>query len=280
MLPIPAESAARLLVAAKPDAVLLAGDYIDSAADVPVFAAWLGAIIAALQAAACGGGAPGAPGNGAPGAPGVSDAPGAPPFYMCLGNHDMRAFQRRPQTRKEFFRSMKALGARVLDDATQAFECRGMLYSATGYRDLRYRRAKDARAAMRGAPPNARFRIGIAHNPDFAIELARMRPKDRPDLLLCGHFHGGQIWTPFQLEFISMRTEKLCRRGVKRGLHLITADGFSADQAVGSPANSSAGGPAGGKDGAQLAYISRGLGCVLFPMRFLSKPEITLLLLP
>ena len=279
LLRVKAATAARLVAGTRPDAVVLAGDYIDNGKDITAFVAWLGAIVEAL----------GGVGEKSDAREKGDARAGTPPFYMCLGNHDMRAFERHPQARKQFMGSMRAIGVRVLDEASHAFECRGKLYAVTGYRDLYSRRARaDGRAALVGAQIGASYRVGLAHNPDFALDVARMRPREKPDLLLCGHFHGGQIWTPFKLEFMLLRKEKLCRMGVRRGLHQICA----ASAACGAQGGSNGGTQGvtqsvaqgvtqgGAHNERQLVYISRGIGCVLFPLRFLSKPEITLLLLP
>lgn len=98
-----------------------------------------------------------------------------------------------------------------------------------------------AESAPAAPPP---FRAVLAHNPDSALGLAA----DEAELCLCGHFHGGQIRLPFRLEFKSLRGEELSRRGYYAGLM---------------------------RPGAVLTYISRGIGCVLFPLRFLCPPEIT-----
>jgi predicted MPP superfamily phosphohydrolase len=91
--------------------------------------------------------------------------------------------------------------------------------------------------------------IAFSHNPDLTLSL----PKGQVDYFLCGHFHGGQIWMPFNLEFRLMRSEKLCRMGYRRGFHKINGINI---------------------------YINRGLGNVVFPFRFFSVPEIAVLQLP
>ncbi|MDD5603300.1 MAG: hypothetical protein PHG48_04335 [Eubacteriales bacterium] len=91
-----------------------------------------------------------------------------------------------------------------------------------------------------------KINIAISHNPDITESL----PPSSFDLLLCGHYHGGQIWAPFNLEFRSLRNDILSRKGITRGLHRVNGINI---------------------------YISRGLGNVLIPFRFMSRPEAAII---
>lgn len=88
--------------------------------------------------------------------------------------------------------------------------------------------------------------ILLSHNPDIITEL----PDTFKGWVFCGHFHGGQIYTPFKLEFRLLRKDKLYKYGMIKGHHIYK--GISL-------------------------YINRGLGCVVFPFRFLSPPEIAVI---
>jgi len=215
---IPLSKVISLFREASPHIVALTGDYIDAPDDAGPFLEWIGALI---------------------------DAAGGATFYLCFGNHDEKAFTRSPRLKRDFIKNLKKLGVYILDNRTLSFSHNGGLYAITGFSDYYSKPYVGADRALKGAPGNVRYHIGISHNPDIAMELAG----PRPDLLLLGHFHGGQIWLPFHLEYICLRKEILCKRGFRRGLY-----GY----------------------GGRHIYISRGLGCVLFPLRLGSRPEITL----
>jgi hypothetical protein len=88
--------------------------------------------------------------------------------------------------------------------------------------------------------------ILIAHDPDAIIHLDK---DNRPDYMLSGHLHGGQMKFPFRMEFTVLRKhDQLPQIGAVQGLYDISGT---------------------------TVFISRGLGCGLLPFRFLSVPEAT-----
>ena len=88
--------------------------------------------------------------------------------------------------------------------------------------------------------------IMLSHNPDQYLYLKG----DKPEVMLCGHVHGGQIRTPIGIEFSLLRKDELPRKGIISGLH--------------------------NKNGLML-YISKGIGCVFLPFRIGSRPEINII---
>ncbi len=212
------EKVADVVKREKPDVILLTGDYIEFPEDVPVFLDFISRALVGRKA------------------------------YACLGNHDLKAFIGNPQGLREFCKSLEALGVEVLNNRTVCYEKNGKAYNITGLSQAGHR-PRQLEKAFAGANPNAFMSIAISHNPDAVLNL----PGNRVDYLFCGHFHGGQIWTPFGLEFKLLRHERLCKRGIRRGLHRV--------------------------NGVNL-YINRGLGNVLLPLRFLSYPEAAVFLLP
>ena len=88
--------------------------------------------------------------------------------------------------------------------------------------------------------------ILLAHDPDALLHLDS---DSRPDFMLSGHFHGGQMKLPFRLEFNALRTkDKFPKLGVIQGHFDI--------------------------NGTEV-FISRGVGCGILPFRIFSSPEAT-----
>lgn len=88
--------------------------------------------------------------------------------------------------------------------------------------------------------------IMVVHDPDA---LLHFEPETRPDFMLSGHLHGGQMKLPFRIEFCVLRRhDKLPNMGAVQGVYNI---------------------------GGTTVFISRGLGCGVMPFRFLSVPEST-----
>lgn len=88
--------------------------------------------------------------------------------------------------------------------------------------------------------------ILVVHDPDAFIHLD---PDKRPDIMLSGHLHGGQMKFPFKIEFTVLRkSDKLPNMGAVQGIYDISGT---------------------------TVFISRGLGCGILPFRFLSVPEAT-----
>lgn len=166
---------------------------------------------------------------------------------ICLGNHDIRAFGRNKEGLDNFIREIEALKVEVLRNRTVIAEKNGKKYNIIGIDDLR-KGNPDIERAMTGCIHGA-LKIAITHNPDVVLQI----PGKIVDYLFAGHFHGGQIWMPCNLEFSLLRDDVLCKMGIRRGFKCI--------------------------NGIRV-YLNRGLGNVVVPFRFLSRPEILICTLP
>ena len=91
------------------------------------------------------------------------------------------------------------------------------------------------------------FTVLLCHNPDYFEEMPE-EEKKKTDIILSGHTHGGQLNLFGFAPFVPSRYGSKYRYGLK-------------------------------ESGNGKIYISSGLGGVVFPMRFMAKPEIVNLVL-
>ena len=156
------------------------------------------------------------------------------PFYGISGNHDC-----------------------MLKDAP---EKSGFISLDSSYVTLTSRK-NGAKAYLTGVPDSGKLKrvwqeklvcgieypvILAAHDPDALLHL---NTASRPQYMLSGHFHGGQMKLPFRFEFNVLRTtDKFPKLGVIQGHFNI--------------------------NGTEV-FISRGVGCGILPFRIFSAPEAT-----
>ncbi len=208
----------KVLEEEKPDLIVLTGDYIDSVKQIPAFFNFLDRIKGGYE------------------------------VFLCFGNHDYKAFRYNESGFLRFVSDIKDKGIKVLLNDSFYYKKGQNTYNIIGIEDQRSNR-HDLNKAFANCRSNVTANIAFSHNPEIALGI----PEGKADFLLCGHFHGGQIWMPFDLEFRLLRHEKICKMGIRKGLHKLNN---------------------------MIIYINSGIGNVLFPLRFLSKPEITVLYLP
>ncbi len=213
LLMVSEKDVAKALLEERPDLLIIAGDIIDKESHIRAFTRWFKEI-----------------------------APDCPVF-VTLGNHDHLCFKKKPRAKELFEFNLRSLGIELLVNDCITFHKKGRSINLVGIDDYR-RGHPDTRTALLKKDTRADLTLAITHNPEAVLSL----PQGEVDLVLAGHFHGGQIWMPFGLEFKLFRNEQTCRAGYRRGLHQIN----------GTP-----------------TYISRGLGNVEVPFRLGSFPEIT-----
>lgn len=169
--------------------------------------------------------------------------------YAVLGNHDIWT------DADEVADNLMRAGLVVLRNERQPLTVNGARLWLLGIEDTGYtggffsdfkamwQEARDVLAILLQGIPAAEPRLLLVHNPDFT----EMLPQGPIDLILCGHTHGGQV----RLPFVGAPVVPSCF-GQKYASGLVH-------------------GPGG------LVYVNRGLGFIAPPVRFLCRPEITLL---
>jgi predicted MPP superfamily phosphohydrolase len=173
------------------------------------------------------------------------------PVYAVMGNHEHKAFKYYPQFKDIFLSEMKKLNIRVLSNeivlvggkSEHGADVPESTVALIGIDDYKTGDIVNNNI-FNGLRDKCNCILAFSHNPDVALHI----PEGSVDILITGHYHGGQIWMPFNLEYTLLRKDQLSKMGYTKGLSVIRGN---------------------------KVYISRGLGTVLFPFRFLSVPEVT-----
>ncbi|HEY8500368.1 MAG TPA: metallophosphoesterase [Clostridia bacterium] len=199
----------------KPDFILMSGDFLDYPKHTKKLEKWLKGIDTGIRT------------------------------YAVLGNHDHQCFKEHPSFKNEFMQLMKRLNIKVLVNETVVLKNKNNSDAAAivGLDDCKSG-VMFNKHIFEGLKDRYKFVLAFSHNPDAALHI----PEGSVGLFIAGHFHGGQIWLPFNLEYLLLRKDKVCRMGHIKGFASIKNNSV---------------------------YISRGLGTVLVPFRFFSVPEIT-----
>ena len=163
------------------------------------------------------------------------------PCYAVIGNHD--SAKSLEMLRQAGFRVLKNESAVLADREGREWLLLGLDILKAGQPDFGRALRSNTKAAAE-IPPQRR--VVLAHNPDTIFTL----PGSSAGFFLAGHFHGGQIYMPFHLEFFLLRREKVGRMGFHKGQFRLNG---------------------------LTCYISRGLGSVLFPLRLFSRPELPII---
>lgn len=159
------------------------------------------------------------------------------PFVGVSGNHDSEI----PREKLNDF------GFQLIDHDVIYLDSRsdGQKIAVSGTEDSGRKDRRWYRPQTPSIPVKAH--ILIAHNPDYVLTL---QPHEHTDAIISGHIHGGQIRTPFKIEFTSLRKDALPKQGFVAGKYEIVG---------------------------RQVYISKGIGCVKLPMRLGAVPEVNIL---
>jgi predicted MPP superfamily phosphohydrolase len=153
--------------------------------------------------------------------------------FAILGNHDHR--HEVAVIRAE----LRDLGMVVLENSWREVQVRGEKLIVIGHEGPWLRGQPDLSAC-----PEGPFRLCLSHTPDHMAWARR----NKVDLMLAGHVHGGQIRMP---PFGSILVPSTCGRRYDWGAY---------------------------EEGGTLLYVSRGLSGE-HPVRFNCRPEVTLITL-
>ena len=160
--------------------------------------------------------------------------------YAVLGNHDY--YTGRTKAKLAYEQS----GFRLLTNRSEMLKINNQTIQLVGLDDMFYGKV-DINAAFSGVDPHT-FTLLIAHEPDYADRTSAYRV----DLQLSGHSHGGQV----RLPIIGAILTPPGGRTYVQGLHLLE-----------------------NQDVPSYIYTTRGVGTTHVPIRFLCRPELSMITL-
>ena len=186
------------------------------------------------------------------------------PVIITLVNHDNDVARKLPGGRQEFIREFTSLkgDVRVLDDESTVVG--NVLIGGLNDASARERPCGALIREWSDAAAEKGLEFVLAtHNADLLLEYEQCEENDpdgekpvsagaEPRFAFCGHTHGGQIRLVRGIEFSLLKKDKLPRRGIYYGRH--TVGGFDV-------------------------YITSGIGCAMFPMRYGTNPEVVVVIL-
>jgi predicted MPP superfamily phosphohydrolase len=109
-----------------------------------------------------------------------------PSLFFVSGNHEWSN-----DRRNELIGKLKGLDIVILNNKGSTFAVRGTKINICGVDDP-YRRRDNIEKAMKSVD-SKKYTVLLSHSPRIRDRLG----KYSPDLILCGHTHGGQIRLPF-----------------------------------------------------------------------------------
>lgn len=164
-------------------------------------------------------------------------------IYGVLGNHD---FWSGPESVRAICEAFtRRIGMVWLRNRSVELQKGGSSFHLLGVDDY-WEESCSLAGACKGLGGDS-VRILLSHNPDINDDIALSR--QRIDLVLSGHTHGGQVVMPFLGQPVMPS-----KFGQKYRVGLV-------------------------RDGDRQTYISRGVGCLLAPIRLNCPPEVTVLTL-
>lgn len=168
------------------------------------------------------------------------------PFFGVTGNHDVELTQ--AQIDESGFVDIRDTYAAIKNRSG-----RGLIafcgVTDTGRKNRVWPKPPHLPSTLSDMPVMAN--ILVAHNPDYVLHIRDFNQTGKEIThVLSGHVHGGQIRTPFGIEFTVLRKDILPKKyKVRSGVF----SGFGIS-----------------------LFLSRGIGNVLLPLRLGCRPEITI----
>lgn len=175
------------------------------------------------------------------------------PIYVIFGNHDNNLFNEKKVgknfiTHQGYATSLENLSGNIHVLHNEIIDLGDiMLAGLEDYRTCQVNISELSLKWSEEAEGRDKPLVLLTHNPDSVRHMCENADKMKNVAVISGHTHGGQIKTPFNIEYTLIRHDVLPKEGIAYGMH--------------------------NYKGINL-YISSGLGCSALPMRYKSTAEV------
>lgn len=168
-------------------------------------------------------------------------------ILITLGNHDNKIFKNEECTKDEYIYTLENVSKRIKVLENETFIYKDILFAGLGdYKN------NDEDYTLLTEKWNEKAKnldkklIILTHNPDISIKINKL---SNLEIILAGHTHGGQIKTPFNIEFNILKKDILPKKKIYYGNHIVNDNKL---------------------------FITSGIGCTFLPMRLKSTAEIVI----
>ncbi|MBE7066223.1 MAG: hypothetical protein E7385_01580 [Ruminococcaceae bacterium] len=177
------------------------------------------------------------------------------PIYIIFGNHDNILFDEKKVgkgflTHEGYAASLESLSPNIKLLHNEIIDLGDiMLAGLEDYRTCKVDIAEITLKWARIASEKNKPLILMTHNPDSVTKMCENADEMQHVAVICGHTHGGQIKTPFNIEYKMIRHDIMPKEGYAYGMH--NYKGINV-------------------------YITSGIGCSCLPMRYKSTAEVVI----
>ena len=177
------------------------------------------------------------------------------PIYMIFGNHDNILFDEKKVgkghiSHERYKASLESLSENIKIFHNEIIDLgEFMMAFLEDYRTCKVNIQEITLEWARISTKQNKPLILLTHNPDSVTKICENASEMKHVVVICGHTHGGQIRTPFNIEYRFIRHDILPKEGYAYGMH--NYKGINM-------------------------YITSGIGCSGLPMRYKSTAEVVI----
>lgn len=170
------------------------------------------------------------------------------PILVTLGNHDNEIFEKTGYNKADYIAKIEKVAKNIHVLENEKYVYNDVMFCGLG--DVKSNK-EDCNGITLKWQEEARESgckfVVLTHNPDMVLNFSE---EVKPNIMLSGHTHGGQMKMPFNIEFALLKKDVLPKRKIYYGEHIYNG---------------------------KKMYITSGIGCSALPFRLFSTAEVAVI---